>query len=388
MQARYCGGRLLKVIDFLAIGAEQTSNYIPAIQLLHHVILRLDSTSSTLTSTHRAYVRLCMLARAYTDAIQILDKPIYHFPSSQVDSRTNKYLCSRSDQTYTFLNPAAGLSHQITTRMYLEYYLWGGMCYMAMRRYKEAIFFLEVVLTAPTPQNVASLTMVEAYKKWLLLGLLVYGSAQPIPRTAALNAVKHIRALSKPYECVAEIFKTGNINRLLGEIESANNLWQEEGNYGLMVEVYQAFRRFSVLKLGRTFVALSIAEVARRTSPQGSDLNETQAYLQGLITTGALNAVISDGGNDGPSLRFLSSSKPAKSETEVESALALQTQELQILLKHVQDTEHRMEISKEYIDYLKKLKKVKDEDKKGNPTGSGGRSAAVDDVDEDMMEEF
>lgn len=272
--------------------------------------------------------------------------------------------------------------------MYLEYYLMGGMCYMAMKRYQEAIFFLEVVLTAPAPQNVASLIMVEAYKKWLLLGLLVYGYYPPIPKTVGLNAIKHIRALAKPYECVAEVFKAGNINRLLGEIESANNVWQEEGNYGLMVEVYQAFRRFSVLKLGRTFVALSIAEVARRTSPHGSDLNETRAYLQGLIASGELKAVISDGGNNGQILRFLSSSKPAKSETQVESALALQTQELQILLKHVQDSEHRMEISKEYIDYLKKLKKIKDDEKKANPTGSGGRSAAVDDVDEDMMEEF
>lgn len=75
------------------------------------------------------------------------------------------------------------------------------------------------------------------------------------------------------------------------------------------------------------------------------------------------------------------------SETEVERALASQTLHLQVLLRHIQDIEHRMETTKEYIDYLKKLKKAKDEDKKISGNGTG-RTATADDVDEDMMEEF
>ena len=387
LQARYCGSYFLRIVEFVALGAEQTGNYIPAIQLLHHVIFRLDSTSSTLTSTHRTFIRLCLLAQAYGEAVNVLDKPIYHIPPAQLDARTTKHLCSVSDQTYIFLSPATGLSQQITSRTYLEYFLMGGLCYMALRRYKDAMLFLEIVLAAPAHQNVASSIMVEAYKKWLMLGLLDTGIVPSIPRSVGPNAIKHIRALSKAYDCIADTFKAGNIERLRAEIEAGSGVWQEDDNYGLMVEVYQSFRKFAVSSLGKTFVALPIAEVARRTSLDGQNLAETTAYLQGLIASGALNAVITDGVNGGRTLRFLSSLKSASSEVQVESALATQTQELQVLLKHVQDTEHRLEVTKEYVDYLKKLRKLKDEDKKTGGTGAG-RSATVDNVDEDMMEEF
>jgi COP9 signalosome complex subunit 3 len=387
IQARYCGSQLLRIVDYVSLGAEQTANYVPAIQMLHHFILRLDSTSSTLTSTHRTFLRLCLLSQAYAEAAQVLDQPIYHIPSQQTDLRTNRYLCSNSDRLYLFLSPATGLSQPVTSRTYLEYFLLGGMCYMALRRYDDAMLFLEVVLTAPTALNVASTVMVEAYKKWLLVGLLRRGVTPTIPKNVGQNAIKHIRALARPYECVAEAFEFGNIQRLRAEIEAGNLMWQDDNNYGLMVEVYQAFRKFAVLKLGRTFIALSIAEVARRTSPDASNVNETKAYLGALISSGALNAVITDGSNGDQALRFLPSSTSAKSETAVESALAAQTQDLQVLLRHVQDTEHRLEVSREYIDYLRKLKKVKDEEKKNGRTGAG-RPAAVDDVDEDMMEEF
>ncbi|KIW89453.1 uncharacterized protein Z519_09609 [Cladophialophora bantiana CBS 173.52] len=385
IQTRYCGIQFMRIVDCVALGAEQTANYVPAIQLLHHVILRLDNTSSTLTSTHRAFLRLCLLSQAYAEAVHILDRPIYHIPSRH-DTRTNRCLCSDSDQTWTFLSPGTGLSQPITSRTYLEYYLMGGMCYMALRRYKDAMFFLEVVLTAPTLQNIASAIMVEAYKKWLFVGLLLTGTTPPIPKSVGSNAIRHIRALARPYESVAEAFKGSNIGQLRAEIEAGNHIWQDDGNYGLAVEVYQAFRKFAVQKLSRTFAALSIAEVAKRTSPDPPNIAETKAYIETLIVGGDLSAVITDGESGAQTLRFLPTSASTRPEAQVESALASLTRELQTLLKHVQDTEHRMEVTKEYIDYLKKLKKARDETKSG---GKGSNKATVDeDIDEDMMEEI
>lgn len=264
----------------------------------------------------------------------------------------------------------------------------GAMCYMALRRYKEAMFFLEVVLTAPTAQNVASSIMVDAYKKWLLVGLVVNGVAPPVPKSVSQTAMKNIRAVAKPYECVADAFKGSSIGQLRAEIEVGNAIWQEEGNYGLMVEVYEAFRKFAVLRLGKTFAALSLDEIAKRTSPDPNSLEETRSYLEGLIANGELSALITDSESSrSPILRFLPASASGKSEIQVETALASQTQELQMLLKHIQDTEHRMETSREYIDWLKKLKKMRDEEEKNGGSGNG-RTATVDDVDEDMMEEY
>lgn len=52
-----------------------------------------------------------------------------------------------------------------------------------------------------------------------------------------------------------------------------------------------------------------------------------------------------------------------------------------------------MELSREYIEFLRKLKKARDDEKKdGNAMGPGKTKPStmpqVDDIDEDMMEEF
>lgn len=365
----------------MAVGAEQTEDYVPAIQLLHHVIPRLDDTSSTLTSTHRTFLRICLLAHAYSQAIDILERPIYHVPLSQNDPQISANLCSASQPGWKYLSTATGLTQPVTSRTFMEYYLLGGLCYMAIGQYREALFFFEIVVSTPTVPNVASLIMIEAYKKWLLVGLLLDGVARTAPKTASSSAMRYIRAIARPYECVAEAFKANDIERLREEIEAGVGVWQEDGNYGLMGEVFQTYRKYSIRRIGKTFEALPIADIAARTSPYPDNIDETKAYIETMILKGELDAVFMSSGK-GDMLRFLP--ETPKAEAQVVSLLASRTQELAGLLAQVKDSEHRLGMSKEYIDYLKKLKKMKDDDKKGSSSGK----ARADDVDEDMMDEY
>lgn len=48
------------------------------------------------------------------------------------------------------------------------------MLYLGLREWERALLFLEVVIVAPT-SNTASMIQVEAYKKWVLVGLLLKG---------------------------------------------------------------------------------------------------------------------------------------------------------------------------------------------------------------------
>jgi COP9 signalosome complex subunit 3 len=379
---------------------------MPAIQLLLRYILQLDRTSSTLTSTHRAVVRLCLLAQAYHEAAIILDRTTYYIPQVS-DTRSLKYLSSASDQPFMFLGAGTGLSQQITGRTYLEYYFFGAMCYIGMQRYKDALFFLEIVLAAPTQQAMASQIMIEAYKKWLLVNLLTTGNVPPAPKNSSPHAMRTIKALAKPYDVIVDTYKANDAVRLRKEIEAAQDILQEDGNYGLMVEVFQAIRKYAVVKLGKTYSALSVTEVAKRVYTDSDDLSETTAYLQSLIQSGSLNATITLGTSNNPTLRFLPTTSSAQSESAIELALSTRTQELQSLLSHIQDTEHRLEISKEYVDFLKKLKKAKEEEKKATASANapnvggvgpgmsmpgglpmGGKPSGLDDDDddEDMME--
>jgi COP9 signalosome complex subunit 3 len=72
------------------------------------------------------------------------------------------------------MNETTGLSSKISYRDYLRYFLYGGMIYLALKEWRKASHFLGTVISMPTMGSV-SMIMVEAYKKWILVGLLEKG---------------------------------------------------------------------------------------------------------------------------------------------------------------------------------------------------------------------
>lgn len=406
IQVRYVGPQFVKIIDTIYVGAEQTGNFVPAIQLLENAILRLDHASSTLTIAHYYFVKSCLYARAYNEATIVLNRPIYHIPTTDstkpLEKRLSNRICSPNESSIAYINPQTGLCGSITSRVYLEYFLLSAMCFMGTENYKKAQEFLEVVLTAPTQQNVASLVQVEAYRKWLLLGLLLDGDSRELPKSMSNNAIKHIRAIGKPYECVVDAFKSNNMETLQAEVNEGVEVWTQDGNFGLMAEVVSAFRRYSVRRLSKTYAALPIEEVARLTSPVPNDTSETVNYVNMLIVTGALQAQLTPSPSTSTSqqssqsslgtLRFLSPIAKQKSETQVEQDLAIKTAELKILMNRIRDYDHQLEVNRDYIDWLQKTKKARDQERtKGDKNAASkpfGLPPAPQDLDEDMMDDW
>jgi len=409
VQIRYVGAQYHKIIEVVYAGGQQTNNFVPAIQLIENAIQRLDQTSSTLTVSHYYFVKLCVLARAYNEATILLNRPVYHVPTVEstkpLEKRLSKHLCSQHESSVAYINPQTGLSGKITSRVYLEYYFLAALCFVGIKNWQKAEEFLEVVLTCPTSQNVASRIQVEAYKKWLIIGLLINGEGRELPRSVSANAAKHIRVLGKPYECIVDAFKSNNMDTIQAEINEGIEEWTQDRNLSLMGELLAAFRKFAVHRLSKTYAALPIELVARLTSPTPTDANETMNYLNMLITTGALQAQLSPPRSSGTQpatslgfLRFLPPEAIQKSEAEIERIFAAKTAELVVLKKHILDYEHQLEVNKDYIEFLQKAKKARDQDKKagdknaaskpfGIPPGPGGMGMGMD-VDEEMMDDW
>lgn len=351
-------------------------------------MLRLDPTSSTLTSIHYGYIRLCLHGAAFQEALPILERTIYHIPSvvdKATAARSHRFLCSEMKSSVGYLNPEYGLTHKLTSRDYLEYHIYGAMIYMCLKEWEKAITFLEIVLSTPTSTSVSAI-MVEAYKKWVLVGLLMEGKARSLPKGVNQNGVRNIQALAKPYDCLVEAFASGNLARLKAEVEEGQNFWLHDCNFGLVVQVYDAFRKFSVLRLADVYVALPLTEVCRRTSPDPSDVIEAASYITTLIASGELKASLTLSQDPGRSamLRFLSFPSVPRSEGELYHDLQADKAQLECILKHLQDTDHRLEISKEFIEKMRWMKKQKEQEWKVG--GTGGQ--LKDDFDEDVMGEL
>lgn len=58
-------------------------------------------------------------------------------------------------------------------KYFLLYYYYGGMIYTAMKNYERALYFFEVAVS--TPALAMSHIMLESYKKYILISLILHG---------------------------------------------------------------------------------------------------------------------------------------------------------------------------------------------------------------------
>lgn len=77
----------------------------------------------------------------------------------------------------TYITSSSGLPGKLTYQDHLQYFLYGGMIYLGLKKWEKALHLLELAIAAPTTASV-SLIMIEAYKKWVLAGLLDKGTVR------------------------------------------------------------------------------------------------------------------------------------------------------------------------------------------------------------------
>lgn len=128
-----------------------------------------------------------------------------------------------------------------------------------------------------------------------------------------------------------------------------------------MVQVLDAYRQFTIAKLEATYAALPLPTVTQRTSPGSNNHAETAQYITVMINDGKLNATLDQRSQDPQSwiLRFATSSSTgprARSEQEQYDELARQASRIAKLADHVRETDRKLSLSKEYINWMKQSK--------------------------------
>ena len=125
---------------------------------------------------------------------------------------------------------------------------------------------------------------------------------------------------------------------------------------------------------------------------------ETETYIASLIASGALSGVLIPGPtpSDPAILRFTSPSTDEGSleyEEKIEKLLAERTEEIKLIARHMRAVGETLEMSKEYVEWVRKVQKGKEngEGKNGqmdiqNLTGGFDYSSRpFADDDEDVM---
>ena len=361
------------------------------VHVLPHVadaMLRLDPSGSMLTTTHLQLVRFAHGLMCPPDILPILEKEITNVPPRQGVRIEGCNATSVDCPSCMYIFQDSGFTDKISLEQVQEYFVLGALAYISVQNWQRAIFLLEHVLATPMA-GLANGYIVEAYKKWLLLNLILHGYLPAMPRTIPQSVLKHIRNISKPYEGLKDAFAKADGAKLLAEAIEGEEFWREDGNVGLVQRLLADHKRRSVTKLGSVFAAVALETVAERLQ-----MPETQAqsYLSTLVHDGAIDAKLEQSSNSPVVLRFQDDSGGGGSSAEAEGLLRAQlverTKRLKDLADAMSNAEQQLSLSKAYIEHTRKARRNKAERHDGHGgehVGELAMASALTDEDEELM---
>ncbi|KAJ6069545.1 hypothetical protein N7499_011432 [Penicillium canescens] len=358
VQVRYVGREWRELVEIVGHTSQAISKPLLATRLIRDAMLRLDPSCAVFTSTHLLLVRLCLRANAYSCALPVLDKHICHLPI--VPGRHSSdppVLCAEHESSISLVTDASGLSSKISYRDYLQYFLYGGMVYMALKDWRKALHFLGVVVSTPVASSV-SLVMVDAYKKWVLVGLLEHGKLYPPPTITTPHVMKIYQSLARPYVILAHAFERGDIRRLKAEVDSAEDIWQNDNNMGLVSQVVNIFFGQAITKLGKTFAALTVADLAKQVFPLPVRGEVAESVIVSLVLSGALDATLLQPQDHAVSsmLRFSATSSFTRlsHELNIQSQFQRERFLMEALVGNLSESNQNLGLSDECVDNVHK----------------------------------
>jgi COP9 signalosome complex subunit 3 len=291
----------------------------------------------------------------------VIDKTILYIPGASNRPR-QKYICNIGLPPAAYITVQPGfVAKHLKHLEVLEYFLLSGQVYIGLKKWKRASECLEVAVTYPTKDSGPSKVMTEAYKKWILVRLLIDGKMPVLPKVTSLGAAKAFKVLGKPYETVAQIFEQGTASRLKSELETGRDIWTTDCNMGLVMCVMAAYQQFQIKNLANVHTKLTMVDIHNLTqsAETGAKLPNAAAVetlVQSMIADGTLQATLSHPPNQSPVLTF-SPNGPLLTEKQTQAALAASTTRIKALSEEIKTTDRMLMYEKEYVNYAKKVKK-------------------------------
>jgi len=380
LQVRHAGAWLLNLLECIADGKLFTPQV--AVELLARAILKLDPSGSVMTSTHFLMVKLAYESNCTEPALQVIDRDIYNFPRTlPKDSRS---LSDPELAPSLYISPSTGLTNKIKSPMVLEFGLLCALVYISRRDWLKAFDSLERVICHPIKDKHVSKIMVDAFKKWLLVGVLKFGRVPAIP-TAVVPAAKGVFVpLAEPYTELVKLFKEKKTSELLAKAEAKRSTWAEDMNEGLVQELLIAYQQWWILEIRRVYRKVSVTKIRQETANAltGQPLPDNDAVLallQGMLDSGMLRGQLRKG--QAGAEDYLEFYDDASNSTDASFAkeIARAQASIEALGKEYRAISDRLSTNK---DYAKHVLRQRRSDKEGHDA-SGAYDLAME--EEDLM---
>ncbi|RAH40683.1 putative COP9 subunit 3 [Aspergillus brunneoviolaceus CBS 621.78] len=386
-QVRFVGHEWRQLVNMILDAAEDDSKPVLAVRVLSGAIMRIDQNVCEFTSLHPRFLRLCLLSQSYSYALPVLDKHISssHTSLEQPARGDNGYMLASKNDANDFIAEAPDISSRLTHKDIVQFYLYGAMIYMALKEWDKALHWLSVVISFPVVNSVSKV-MIEAFKKWVLVGLLRHGKLVTAPKIISSHVMKIYQAVARPYLSLADAFEKSDEQRLRTEADLGKSVWCADLNSGLVRQLLQAYDMFLVLKLCRVFSALTTRDIAAKAASAGLVSSaKIENLIAFLVMSGVLGARLLQRPCDLSlsMLRFPKSIQPYCSRSRTRVGLMRKSHALELLSHNCRECNNELKIGRENIDVLVRCQGW------SGVTGKGGGKGSIDHaafgVDEDIM---
>ncbi|KAK4474359.1 hypothetical protein MN116_001522 [Schistosoma mekongi] len=173
---------------------------------------------------------------------------------------------------------------------YLLYFYYGGMIYGAVKNWERSLHFLELCLIIPAVSS--SCILIEAAKKIILISLILHGKFSTVPETpvAYFMSPRPWKCYCQPYLELATAFRSNNPDDLISFVDLHRELFTADFNFGLVKQVLKCHVKFRIQSLTKTFITLSLIDVAMHIKLSGTQ--EAEKHIVDMIKSKAIFANI------------------------------------------------------------------------------------------------
>lgn len=162
------------------------------------------------------------------------------------------------------------------------YFYYGGIIYCTLRNFDRAFYFFQSAIS--TTGSAISEIMVEAYKKYILVSLLVYGKVQPLPKQNQNYLNRCIKPLVTAYYELATAYSSDSVKSVEKVFTKHKELFANDTNLGLVKQVIASLVKVKIQKLTKTFMTLSLSDMAGKVHLDNAQEAE-KIILQMVIIT-------------------------------------------------------------------------------------------------------
>lgn len=234
---------------------------IAGIKPLRTLIKRYSPGSSYITPQHASFVQLCLAAGNYTAALPIIGEHPFELAPEKtgVDGKD--------------------------VRLYLYY---AGMAWIGLGKWEEAIEVLRACVQVPAQG--CSAIVLEAYKKFILASLIHNGRADILSKSFIPSIQRHSKQYSL-YDELAVAYTSHSLEAVFKLVLQNKDILSKDKNYGLAKQLFGSLQRRIVISLTKTFLTLSLADIASRIKLD--TVEEAEVYVLDCIKRGDIQASVS-----------------------------------------------------------------------------------------------